>query len=202
VKETKPRIDRDTIDSEYTSGEYSLNRDEVHDVLDATTRPRDEMLLKIAVWTGMRRSDIVRAAWANFYPEENTFYYREKKKSGVHRARLTDGMVNELKRYKHTDDTNDVWLFDGQTQVKHGKGRVSSRTAYNIFKRSLENAGYDSRPFHALRATCIKLCQKAGWTVAETAEHVNDTIETIQRHYMTPTPGEMKSTMEEKPILG
>jgi hypothetical protein len=65
----------------------------------------------------------------------------------------------------------------------------------------LKRAGLGNRPFHALRATCIKLCQSKGWTPEQTAEHVGDRISTIQAHYLTPSVEEMKAVVSARVLI-
>lgn len=75
------------------------------------------------------------------------------------------------------------------------------RTAHYRLQRLCIKAGIPKRPFHALRATCIKFCQAAGWSVEATAKHVGDTILVIQEHYTTPSQSEMKEFAQGKPII-
>jgi len=73
---------------------------------------------------------------------------------------------------------------------------VSSR-----FQKYLTAAGVESKPFHALRATCIKLCQQRGWSVEQAAKLLGDTIRVVQEHYTTPSNEELKQVAREKPII-
>jgi integrase len=76
----------------------------------------------------------------------------------------------------------------------------SGRTAYNILQHYCVAAGIPIRPFHALRATCIKFCQAAGWTPEQTAKHVDDRISTIQEHYLVPSMADMRELAIKKVI--
>ena len=84
---------------------------------------------------------------------------------------------------------------------KDNKGHIASKTAYNILQRYLKIAGIEPVPFHALRATCIKLCERRGWTAEQTAKHTGDTVRVIQEHYLTPSVEEMKEIAQDKAIL-
>jgi integrase len=184
------------------SGELALSEDEVDQVLSATDRMRDYHVIKLTVLTGMRRGDIVRVKWENLDSARNRLEYKEKKKGdGYHQAWLPDSYISELNRFQGHDDTNNIWLFDGRNDKKYGQGHISSRTAYNIFERACNAAGIEPRRFHALRSTCIKLCKKKGWSMEATARHVNDSIETIKHHYLTPSREEMRRTAQENPLL-
>ncbi|MCG2825156.1 MAG: hypothetical protein L6265_01035 [Thermoplasmatales archaeon] len=71
----------------------------------------------------------------------------------------------------------------------------------NRFQKYLVVAGVESKPFHALRATCIKLCQRGGWSVEQAAKLVGDTIRVVQEHYTTPSNEELKQVARERPII-
>lgn len=62
-------------------------------------------------------------------------------------------------------------------------------------------AGIERRPFHALRATCVKFCQKNNWTVEQVSKLTGDTIAVIQQHYSTPSNSEMQEVVEMKAII-
>lgn len=57
------------------------------------------------------------------------------------------------------------WLFPSMHDS--GKKHIADKTAYNVLAFYLDKAGLPSRPFHSLRATCIKLCQRKGWTIEQ-----------------------------------
>ena len=48
------------------------------------------------------------------------------------------------------------YLFPAKNPKKH----IADRTAYNILQKYLKKADINSKPFHALRSTCIKIAQK------------------------------------------
>ena len=77
----------------------------------------------------------------------------------------------------------------------------SGRTAHRRLQEYCDKAGIPRRPFHALRATCVKFCQAAGWRVEEVSKLTGDTIAVIQEHYSTPNDGEMQEAVNLKPII-
>jgi len=184
------------------SGELALSEEQVRQVLNATERQRDYHLLKLAVLTGMRRSDVVRVKWDNIDFDSNMVTYKEKKKGDTpHQAYLPNSYIGELHRFEGTDETNNIYVIDGGCDKKYGQGHMSNRHAWNIFEAACKKAAVEPRKFHALRSTCIKLCQKRGWSMEATAEHVNDQIETVKRHYLAPSREEMREYAEENPII-
>jgi len=176
----------------YTSGEQSLTPGQIEKVLAATETMRDKVLLELTLETGMRRSDVSRQRWDWYELDEGFVVFPEKKKGdSPHKAYLTDGLCHTLKMYKGHEDTNNIYLFDGRCNKKYGQGHISGRTAWNILNRACQRAGVPSTPFHALRATAIKLMQKRGLPIEVAAKQVNDKVETIRNHYTTPSDAEM-----------
>lgn len=78
---------------------------------------------------------------------------------------------------------------------------ISADAAPTTLERALRNAGLRPRPFHSLRATCIKLAQWKGWTPEQVAKLTGDSIRVIQQHYSTPSRDEMQKVATEKPLL-
>lgn len=184
----------------YRSGQHSLTRDELDRVVQATDHYSDMVLLKLAVASGIRRGDIVRLRWDSVDFEHYRLSFYEQKKRRNRSVYLSESLMRDLARLRKAS-SNDLYVFDGRSEPKYGKGHMSDRKAYDVFNRALKKAGLDGRPFHALRATCIKLCQLRGWTVSQSAEHVGDSIRVIEQHYMAPSDGEMRTAAREKPII-
>jgi integrase len=114
----------------------------------------------------------------------------------MHTVYISQDLMNLIKMY--IDINKEKWLFPS---VFANSTHMSSRTAYNILQRNLKKANLPQRPFHALRATCVKMCQRARWSAEQTAEHLDDQVRTIQQHYSTPSDEEMKKIAEERKIL-
>ncbi len=72
------------------------------------------------------------------------------------------------------------------------------RTAYRHFNHWCEVAGIPQRPFHSLRATCIKFAHANGWSDEQIAKLTGDKISTIQEYYMTPSVDEMREVTNAK----
>jgi len=175
----------------YKSGEKALTPREVEQFLAVVTDIRDLALFQIALSCGLRRDDIVHINKADIDFLEKKLVFREKKKKRIHTVYLTDRVLTTIKMVLNAyGKEKDKRLFP-----------ISSKTAYNRFQRYLDRAGLPRRPFHSIRATCIKLCQAKGWGEAKTAAHVGDKVTTIQEHYLTPSPAEMREIVQEKGVL-
>lgn len=164
---------------------------------------RDETLIKLELALGCRRSDIVRIEWANVNENDNGITYHEKKKGDrLHTAFVSDDIIQMLKKYRNL--STGKYLFPA-IKKDNEHGHLSDRTAYDIFNRAMKRAEIiqinQTWPFHALRATCIKKCQRVGWTAEQTAAHVNDSVRVIQEHYTTPSMFERQQTARENPII-
>lgn len=184
----------------YTSGQKALTPVQVDKLLPSITDLIHLGLFQLAIVSGIRREDIVRIKKSdvNFQIQSVTFY--ESKKRRTKTIYIPVSVANTLQMICNVNK-KEVYLFPGGCEKIGGHGHMTGRTAYNLLQHYLEKAGLEPRPFHSLRATCVKLCQKRGWTVEQTAEHIGDTIAVVQEHYATPSSEEMREVVGTKPIL-
>jgi integrase/recombinase XerD len=182
----------------YTSGEKALTKGQLNKLLEYITDLEERVLIKTAVVLGIRRNDIVQLRVGDIDFETLRLVFYEHKKKRNHIVPIPTNLANELAMLIKVNKTKrSEFLFPG----RHGKGHMSSKTAYNILQKNLEKAGLPHKPFHALRATCIKLHQQEGWTVEQTAKLIGDTVAVVQEHYATPSDEELAEVMAEKPII-
>lgn len=184
----------------FRTGRKSLSEANIDALLSAITNLEHSALIMLAISTGIRRSDIVRIKQADFDHETRKLSFYESKKRRIHTVYVPLNVANTLQMVKSANKKS-IYLFPGNSEKKNGKGHLSDRNAYNILNKYLKKAGLEKRPFHALRSTCIKMCQKKGWAPEETAELVGDTIAVIQEHYMIPSDQEMREVSKDKAIL-
>ena len=175
--------------SKYKTGEKALTQNQVKKLLDVIGDVEDEALIRLAVTTGLRRSDIVRVRVADVDVDAGTLSFYEAKKDIIRQVYLQPSTCTCLRKHMKTK-AKGALLFN-----------FSSRTAWNRLNKWLDRAGLPRRPFHALRSTTIKLCQQAGWPIEMTAALVNDKIATVQEHYLCPSQEEMKETTDCKPTI-
>ena len=184
----------------YRSGEKSLTPAQIQQFLEVVSDLVHLGLFQVALSTGIRREDIVRIRVKDIDFETQSITFYESKKNRTKTVYIPKNVVNTLQMIRRVNK-NEVYIFPGASERKRGKGHMSGKTAYNLFNKYLQKAGLSPRPFHALRATCIKLCQAKGWTIEQTAEHVGDTIRVIQEHYTTPSIEEMREVVNEKSLI-
>lgn len=181
----------------YKTGEKALTEKQVELFLSKIGTLYDEVLFRLAVNTGIRREDIVAIKQADLDLDNYQLSFYENKKRRIRTIPLNENMVQKLKQHLNIIGKNG-WLFP--SPYNHKK-HISGKQIYNRFQNYLQSAGIESKPFHALRATCIKLCQRRGWSVEQTAKLVGDTIRVVQEHYTTPSNEELKQVARERPII-
>lgn len=179
-----------TKSGNYKTGKDALSRVEYEKLISKIDNYEDLLLIKLAVAGGFRRDDIVNIEIKNINFLECKISFFEKKKSAIHTVWLANSLMIEIERFCGTLPKNQEFLFN-----------FNDKTAYNRFQKYCVKAEIRKRPFHALRATCIKFCQLADWSIEKTAAHVNDTVSVIQNHYSVPSDQERKEEAQRKPIV-
>jgi integrase len=184
----------------YTTGEKALTLDEWNKLQEVIDNLEDEVMLKLAVSTGIRREDIghskkknsgIRISDITEIPNgTGKLKFTEHKKNRIHEVPLSKEMMRLIRLLINSRDRKIQFLIT-----------YSGRTCHRRLQEYCDKAEIPRRPFHALRGTCIKLCQRAGWRVEEVAKLTGDTIAVIQEHYSTPSESEMQEAIEKKAIV-
>lgn len=156
-----------------------------------------ELVLRLAIATGLRREDLVGVAMAGVDAEKGLINYYEAKKKRTRTIPVGGDALRALRRWVG-DHPREKWLFASK---RSKSGHLSGRQAYDTLQDALKAAGLPSRTFHALRATCVKLAQRNGWKPEQVAELTGDKIETILAHYATPSRAEMQDVARDKPLV-
>lgn len=179
------------------TGEKALTKGQVEVLLAKVGNVSDYALLTLALDTGIRREDIVKIKRADVNLNDSKITFYESKKKRTRTISLGDRAKQSLEMWLNIN-TRSKWLFPS----KYGDSKhITGKTAYNHLNRYLSVAGLPKRPFHALRGTCYKLCQKAGWSVEESAKRLGDTVRVAQEHYATPSDEDISRLTKEKPII-
>lgn len=173
----------------YKTGEKALTRKEYEKLIGCIDNLQDELLIKLTVSSGLRREDVCQVRIGNIDLDNGILTFREHKKRKDRSIHLNPDVLLLIKKYLKTQDKRErLFTFTG-------------RTAYNRLNHWCRIADIPERPFHALRATCIKFSQAAGWSPEQVSKLTGDTIRVIQEHYSTPSDGEMKDVVRDKPII-
>lgn len=166
----------------------------------------DEALFRLAISTGIRREDIVAIRTEGLSREffdargeatSGTVTYYEAKKRRTRQVPVTGDTFLRTRQLVRIN-RRARWLFPSNHS---GTGHISGRHAYDILQEALGRAKLRPRPFHSLRATCVKLAQRRGWLPEQVCELTGDTIRTIQEHYSAPSRDEMAEVAAARPIL-
>jgi integrase len=178
-------------DTRYRIGQDSFTPNEVDKLLSKCTTIEDETLIKFELALGLRREDAVNVLRANINFKEHTVTYSEKKKHNrIRIVFMGEKLETQLQKYMNTLPAKQKRLFD-----------FCGKTAYNHLQSLCDAAGIRRRPFHALRATCIKRCQAAGWTLQQTCALVGDTPRVVQEHYEIASVAEMADIARTKEVI-
>ena len=173
------------------SGEKALKHKEYEKLISVIDRLDDEVCIKLAVSIGARREDLANIKVKDIDLDELKLSFHEKKKRRIHTVPLSPEMARMIKVLLHSkgkNQTEDLFPYSG-------------RTMYDRLQKYCDKADIPRRPFHALRATCIKRCQAAGWSPEQVAKLVGDTIAVIQEHYAWPSSSEMQEVAADKPVI-
>lgn len=183
------------------SGTLALTEGNIEKLLLSIGNIRDKVLISLAIAIGLRREDIVAIHKKDVDLKNLMITYYEKKKKRTRTVPISPALGNLIEMYLHTLNAKNLWLFPSPKKGKYAKAHMSGRQAYDIFNEALDKMGAKRRPFHALRATCVKLAQKRGWKIEEVMELTGDSYRTIALHYATPSQDEMRKVATEKAIL-
>ncbi len=180
------------------SGQWALTPAEAELLFSVITHLENEALLSLAIATGMRREDIVAVKLQDLDLEAGLVRFWESKKRRSWRAWVGGHTAKILAQHIRKLPRGTPWLFPSPWDPKE---HLSSRQAYNILQKWLRKAGLKERPFHALRATCVKVAQKRGWSIEQVMAQTGDSFRTIKEHYDTPSDDEMAQAAMERPII-
>jgi integrase len=180
-----------TESGNYRIGMDALTQNEYEKVCEACSSIEDEALLKFTVATGLRREDVVRVERQNINLTTGAVTFSEKKKGGrIRTIYIGQKLCTLLTKYLKTIPKDQKLLFD-----------FCGKTAYNKLQHLCDVAGIRRRPFHALRATCVKRCQQAKWTPEQVCELTGDSLRVIQQHYATPGQSEMEEVANQREVI-
>lgn len=175
--------------SKYKSGEKALSKKEYEKLISVIDNLEDELLIKMAITTGLRREDLCNVRISNINLTDGILTFHEQKKKTDRPIYLNPDVIQLIKKFIKTQEKRD-YLFS-----------YCGRSAYRHLNKWCVVAGIPERPFHALRATCVKFCQAAGWKPEEVSKLTGDSIRVIQEHYSTPSDGDMRDAVQKRPTI-
>lgn len=184
----------------YTSGEKALTRKEYEKLLAVIDTHEDELFLKMAITTGLRREDLANVKIGDIVLNDRLLSFHESKKNRNRSIPLTDEVCLLLSKFLKTVDKREkLFSCSGTQMYRRFNGYDDNKKKHHI--GYFDKAGIANRPIHALRATAIKFMSEAGYSDPQIMAITGDTLAVIQQHYMTPSMDELRNAVKEKKIL-
>ena len=186
----------------YRCGQYALTEGQIERLLLSFTNLQDKACIALSISTGIRREDIVKIKRNDFDPENGTITFYESKKKRTRTIYIPSPETIQLLIMHLNSCRQSIWLFPSPRKSGDvSKNHVSGRHMYDVLNQQLELIGLERRPYHALRASCYKLCQKAGWSSRKACELLGDTLTVAELHYNAPSIEEMHAIAVERPLF-
>ena len=192
-----------------TSGEKAFSKTDWKKFIAVVDNLEDEVLYTLIVTCVFRRADICHGTSKKYVGSKQisviTGILVEDIDLGDNPSITYKEWKKNRTRTIYITETNKVLI----QKLLNSRGKnqpqylitYSGATGYRRLQQYCEKAGVAKRPIHALRATCAKFCNAAGWSDEQISALTGDTIAVIQEHYMTPSTDEMKEVTELKPII-
>ncbi len=155
----------DSILFKVNSRDRFIEEDEIGNLLKAC-RPYLANIVMAAIFTGLRKSDVINLKWSNVNLEKGLFTYWERKKKKTVFKALNSDMIELLKRIPKGESDS---IFLGA----YGKPMKSSRNIHTPFKRALKKAGISDFHFHDLRHTSATHLVMRGASTNFVQSHLN-----------------------------
>ncbi len=168
----------------------ALTFEELRRVLESCITLEEEVMIKLAVTTGIRREDFASIELMNVDLEERTITFWEEKKDRPWKVPLEPPVIQVLKKYIPTLPANEKHLFPR-----------SGRTYHRYWNNVLKRAGMPPMRFHDLRRTCMRLSRSMGRDIRFVMDLTGDKAETILQEYEGYSITEMNELLEENGIL-
>lgn len=192
----------------YKTGQFALTVGQLDKLLLTFDSVQDKAMIALAATIGLRREDLVTIRRNDYNPNNGSITYYEHKKKKIRTVFIPSQKVIQLLNMHINSCRKNDWLFPSPKETgKYKNAHVSSRHVYDIYNEHLAKAGIKSptgrntRPFHSLRATCYKLCQKKGWTQRQACELIGDSLRVAEEHYNAPSEEEMRTLAEEQELF-
>jgi len=180
------------VKPKYFTGEKAFTKAEFDKLLSVVKNSEDRIMLLLGASLGIRRYDLSRVIVRNINFTNHTVTYLEKKKGDApHTAYMPERLEQELS----------IYIKEKKLGLNDKIFTCKDRQLCNRFYAILDEAGIERRGIHSLRGFCVKMCQKNGWTIEQTAKHINDLVTTVQVHYASPSGSEMLEVVKTKGVI-
>lgn len=192
----------------YKTGVFALTVNQLDKLLLTFDSVQDKAMIALAATIGLRREDLVCIRRNDYDPANGTITYYEHKKRKTRTVFIPSQKVIQLLNMHVKSCRKNEWLFPSPKETgRYKNAHISSRHVYDVYNEHLAQAGIkppsgrSTRPFHSLRATCYKLCQKKGWTPRQACELIGDSLRVAEEHYNAPSVEEMRTLAESNELF-
>jgi integrase len=157
--------------------ERALTGDEVKRLIEASP-PYLKPIAITAVYTGLRKSDILNLKWKDIDLERGLIRITEQKISKVRNIVLN----NDMRILLHSLPVKGEYVFPGKNGNPYKDLKKSFQTA--LIKAGIEQGeGKQKIVFHSLRHTCISLLTERGADTTAVKNYVAHADEKMTEHY-------------------
>ncbi|SHK42382.1 tyrosine-type recombinase/integrase [Desulforamulus aeronauticus] len=172
-----------------------LNWDEIKILKELGKGYKHYPIILILLVTGMRLGEVLGLKWKDVNFTKNAITIQRsvnirkrtvkdepKTMNSLRTIILDQETMNLLKEIKGTKKVQTISINNSLIFQENGKP-ISSSAVRNTFNRMLNKSGLPHMRVHDLRHTAVSIMLDSGYTLAEVAYLIGDTIETITRTY-------------------
>jgi integrase/recombinase XerD len=161
-----------------------LTRDEISQIIEATSNSKHRLMISLAYASGMRVSEIVKLKVADLNLEDLSIHIKQAKGGKDRISILSEKLVNDLRNLIAGRSGND-FVFESERG-----GRLTERTAQKVFENALKKAEIKKQAtFHSLRHSFATHLLENGTDVRYVQELLgHQNIRTTQRYTQVTNP--------------
>ena len=150
--------------------------------------PHLKSIILVALYTGLRRGEILRLCWCDIDFQQNVLIVRKSKtRAGKGRRVDLNSMIRETLLSQYKDDPGG-WVFPSPKRFQEpGKPERHIRDVKNAFRRAVHLARIPSITFHQLRHTFCSRLADAGVPLPVIQDLAGHASITMTRRYTHPS---------------
>jgi len=166
--------------------EIFLTEDELNRLFSASPKLLRD-IIAIAIYTGLRKSDILSLKWSDIKIEERMFFYTEKKKKKQRVKFMNDDLVEIFKGIERAENE---YLFPS----KNGK---RLQDFGKTWRRALRESGITNFRFHDLRHTSESHLAMRGVSLQAGQKHLGHSSPSMTENYTHLNPEFMRKEIQK-----
>jgi integrase len=165
--------------------------------------PHLKSVILVALYTGLRRGEILRLRWADIDLQQNVLIVRQSKtRSGRGRRVNLNSLLRQMVVSLREDEKRGEWVFPSPKRFQtEGKPEKHIRDVKNAFRRAIHLSGIEPLTFHQLRHTFCSRLADAGVPLPVIQDLAGHASITMTRRYTHPAD-ELKERAVEILVRG